>query len=78
VPRRIHHSGQHRSMGASAGDLGLEAYEANTHDSGRPPESPTIVPAWQSPEPSNAPPEQHRSNAHEPQIGTDRMLKRFE
>jgi hypothetical protein len=77
MPRRVEHHAQPQ-IAPTAGDLGLEAYNANLrhHEPGF--DSPTYdgetagtVPVWKHPEPENAPPGQHRQDAQEVKMGLD-------
>jgi hypothetical protein len=76
MPRRVFDDTLQPQLAASAGDLGREAYEANTadkpgaDDSHRGDQAGTS-PIWRAPEPRNAPPGQHRKDAAEVKLGED-------
>jgi hypothetical protein len=76
MPRKVEHYRQPK-LGATAGDLGAEAYQANVAD--EPGRDDTheatqagTVPTWKRPEAENSPPGQHRNHtAQEVRIGQD-------
>ncbi len=74
MPRRVDDIHQPK-LGATAADLGEEAYRANLSDEPGPDhhtaEITGTVPAWKQPQPHNAPPGQHRAHSTELRIGQD-------
>ncbi|MGE5674147.1 MAG: hypothetical protein ACM3XM_09685 [Mycobacterium leprae] len=74
MPRRVDDIRQ-PERAPTAGDLGMEAYQANLDDT--PGKDPTIgdtagsVPPWKAPQAHNAPPGQHRKDAAEIKLGRD-------
>jgi hypothetical protein len=75
MPKRLHDQHQPQ-LGATASDLGEEAYQANLRDKPGPDNTASghqagVWPQWRAPEPRNSPPGQHRKDAQEIKIGED-------
>lgn len=76
MPRKVEHYRQPK-LGLTAGDLGMEAYQANLADEPGRDDSHLagqagIVPSWKRPEARNSPPGQYRNHdRQEIQMGQD-------